>query len=115
MSSSPISPLAPIGEERRNRTMLGAYGWTDVSTTCVVRLDYEEPEGEESGATHRNERRLLRWPENVHDEVLTRLLALNQLRAEEERKMATPKQEKPKAPKTIQPKTTAPGLFGDLE
>ena len=40
----------------------------------------------------------LRWPEAVHDEVLARLLALNQQRAEEERKMAA-SADKPKAPK----------------
>lgn len=105
-----------------DRAVLDAYGWTDISTDCVFRLDYEEPEDEEAEETGKKRRKKkpwrLRWPEAVHDEVLARLLALNQQRAEEERKMAAPKApKKPKAPTTSKaPKSTprptrAPSLF----
>ena len=108
-----------------DRAVLDAYGWTDISTDCVFRLDYEEPEDEDAEETGKKRRKKkpwrLRWPEAVHDEVLARLLALNQQRAEEERKMAAP-EKKPKAakkappPKPAAPKrgpaTAAPSLFG---
>ena len=109
------------------RQVLDAYGWSDIPTDCIFRLDYEEPEDEDAEETGKKRRKKkpwrLRWPEAVHDEVLARLLALNQQRAEEERKMAAPKEKvaakkgakKPKVPKTNQPKTTALGLFGDLK
>ena len=95
-----------------DRAVLDAYGWTDISTDCVFRLDYEEPEDEDAEETGKKRRKKkpwrLRWPEAVHDEVLARLLALNQQRAEEERKMAAP-EKKPKAAKKVAtPKPTAP-------
>lgn len=108
-----------------DRAVLDAYGWTDISTECVWRLDYEEPEDEAAEETGKKRRKKkpwrLRWPEAVHDEVLARLLALNQQRAEEERKMASdekpkPKQKKPAAVKPTStrnlPSTGNPTLFG---
>jgi hypothetical protein len=86
-----------------DRAVLDAYGWSDIPTDCIFRLDYEEPEDEDAEETGKKRRKKkpwrLRWPETVHDEVLARLLALNQQRAEEERKLAAPKKEKPKAPR----------------
>ena len=51
--------------------MLAAYGWTDLAAnlTCEFRRDRE------------HDARRLRWPQHVHDEVLARLLDLNQRRA----------------------------------
>lgn len=103
-----------------DRAVLDAYGWTDISTDCVFRLDYEEPEDDDAEETGKKRRKKkpwrLRWPEAVHDEVLARLLALNQQRAEEERKMAA-SNEKPKpvkkaaAPKGKAPAPRAPGAL----
>lgn len=58
-----------------DRAVLAAYGWTDLATnlTCEFRLDLEHD------ARRRPWR--LRWPQHVHDEVLARLLDLNQRRA----------------------------------
>jgi hypothetical protein len=111
-----------------DRAVLDAYGWTDISTDCVFRLDYEEPEDEDAEETGKKRRKKkpwrLRWPEAVHDEVLARLLALNQERAEEERKMAAPKEKGKKAAAAKGPKAApkgkapapralgAPSLFG---
>ncbi|MBK6580208.1 MAG: hypothetical protein IPG17_29385 [Sandaracinaceae bacterium] len=68
-----------------DRAVLDAYGWTDIPTDCIFRLDYEEPEDEDAEETGKKRRKKkpwrLRWPEAVHDEVLARLLALNQQRA----------------------------------
>ena len=67
---------------RMDRAVLDAYGWTDIPTTCEFRLDYEVDE-EEGGRKRKPWR--YRWPADVHDEVLARLLALNATRAEAER------------------------------
>lgn len=68
-----------------DRAVLDAYGWTDIPTDCEFRLDYEEEESEDEGPRRRKKPYRLRWPAEVHDEVLARLLDLNQKRAEAER------------------------------
>ncbi|MCK6565949.1 MAG: class I SAM-dependent DNA methyltransferase, partial [Dehalococcoidia bacterium] len=77
-----------------DRAVLDAYGWTDIPTDCEFRLDYEDPEDEDDDPASSPRRKKkpwrFRWPEAVHDEVLARLLALNQERAEAERKLAAP-------------------------
>ena len=64
-----------------DRAVLDAYGWTDIPTDCEFLLDYEIDE-EEWGNKKKPYR--YRWPQDVHDEVLARLLDLNQKRAREE-------------------------------
>ena len=64
-----------------DRTVLDAYGWADLSTSCGFLLDYESPEG--TWRTKRKPHRC-RWPDETRDEVLARVLALNTERAEEE-------------------------------
>jgi hypothetical protein len=61
--------------------VLDAYGWTDIPTECGFFLDYEIDE-ETWGEKKKPYR--YRWPDAVHDEVLTRLLVLNRRRYEEE-------------------------------
>ena len=65
-----------------DRAVLDAYGWKDIPTDCDFLLDYEE---EEEGAGRRKKPWRYRWPDEVHDEVLARLLALNAERAALER------------------------------
>ena len=60
-----------------DRAVLDAYGWDDISTDCEFIADYEVEEGKKIPWRYR-------WPEDVHDEVLGRLLELNQTRYEEE-------------------------------
>jgi hypothetical protein len=57
-----------------DRAVLHAYGWDDISTECDFFTDYE-------GAKQR-----YRWPDDVRDEVLARLIALNAERAAEEQR-----------------------------
>jgi hypothetical protein len=64
-----------------DRSVLDAYGWKDIPTDCEFLLDYEIDE-EEWGRKKKPYR--YRWPEEVRDEVLARLLELNARRAEEE-------------------------------
>ena len=60
-----------------DRAVLDAYGWEDISTDCEFIADYEVEEGKKIPWRYR-------WPEEVHDEVLARLMDLNQKRHEEE-------------------------------
>ncbi len=68
-----------------DRAVLDAYGWTDLTPTCEFLLDYEEDEDDEGSASRRKKPWRYRWPDDLRDEVLARLLALNAQRAEEER------------------------------
>ena len=61
-----------------DHAVLDAYGWTDIPTDCEFLLDYEINE-EEWG--NRKKPYRYRWPDDVRDEVLARLLELNAERA----------------------------------
>ncbi len=64
-----------------DRAVLDAYGWSDIPTDCEFLLDYEIDE--ETWGNKKKPYRY-RWPDDVHDEVLARLLELNAERAAEE-------------------------------
>ena len=64
-----------------DRAVLDAYGWTDIPIACEFLLDYEIDE--EDWGTRKKPYRY-RWPDDVRDEVLARLLELNAERAREE-------------------------------
>ncbi|NWG14810.1 MAG: N-6 DNA methylase [Acidobacteria bacterium] len=64
-----------------DRAVLDAYGWTDIPTGCEFLLDYDIDE-EEWGDRKKPWR--YRWPDEVRDEVLARLLELNARREQEE-------------------------------
>lgn len=57
-----------------DQAVLAAYGWDDIPTECQFLFDYE-------GAKPR-----YRWPDDVRDEVLARLIELNAQRAAEEQR-----------------------------
>jgi MmeI, target recognition domain len=61
-----------------DRAVLQAYGWDDIDTTCEVLLDHEDDEEE---STRRRKPWRYRWPDEVRDDVLARLLKLNAERA----------------------------------
>ena len=65
-----------------DRAVLDAYGWTDIPTDCEFLLDYETDEAEQASTRKKPYR--YRWPDEVRDEVLARLLELNAQRAAEE-------------------------------
>ncbi len=92
-----------------DRAVLDAYGWQDIPTTCDFLLDGEDPEDEaDEGATRRKKKPWrYRWPDEVRDEVLARLLELNRRRAEEER-LATLTGNKPASPPKAAPKVKPP-------
>ncbi len=64
-----------------DRAVLDAYGWSDIKTDCEFFLDSEINQ-EEWGDKKKPYR--YRWPDQVRDEVLARLLELNAERAKEE-------------------------------
>ncbi|HUX13764.1 MAG TPA: hypothetical protein VMW87_12105 [Spirochaetia bacterium] len=64
-----------------DRAVLGAYGWSDIKTDCEFLLDYEIDEEEYE---NRKKPYRYRWPNEVRDEVLARLLELNAERARAE-------------------------------
>ena len=66
-----------------DRAVLDAYGWTDIPTDCDFLLDYEEDD--DGGSRRKKKPWRYRWPDEVREEVLARLLELNKRRAEEER------------------------------
>jgi len=69
------------------RAVLDAYGWTDIQPTCEFILDYEDDEDDETAGrpSRRKKPWRYRWPDEVRDEVLGRLLVLNAERAREEK------------------------------
>ena len=124
------TPAAALAGVRRLRELhaamdiavLTAYGWTDLlpKCTCEFLLDYEDEEsesGEESSGRKKKKPWRYRWPDEVRDEVLARLLKENAKRAEQERIHglgnsgdggSSPK--KPGRPKKPQPGNDAPTL-----
>ena len=64
-----------------DRAVLDAYGWTDIPIDCEFLLDYEIDE-ETWGRKKKPWR--YRWPDDIRDEVLARLLELNARHAREE-------------------------------
>ncbi len=72
---------------RMDRAVLDAYGWTDIPTDCAFLLDHQDEEEDEDDGKKRRKKKpwRYRWPDEVRDEVLARLLELNLRRSEAER------------------------------
>ena len=68
-----------------DRAVLDAYGWQDIPTDCEFLLEYPIDEAE-WGRKKKPYR--YRWPDEIRDEVLARLLQLNAQRAAEEARNA---------------------------
>ena len=69
-----------------DRAVLGAYGWTDLQPTCEFLLDYEDQDDDVEVSSARIGKKpwRYRWPDEIRDEVLARLLDLNAKRAKEQ-------------------------------
>ena len=90
-----------------DRAVLDAYGWTDVPTVCEFLLDYEIDE-ETWGRKKKPYR--YRWPDEVRDDVLARLLELNAERAAEEARAGLTK---PTSKANARQRRRAHGAFTD--
>ena len=77
-----------------DRAVLDAYGWNDIRPTCTFLLDYEEAEDDDdTGGTRKKKKPWrYRWPDDVRDEVLARLMKLNAERYAEEQRIGADKQ-----------------------
>lgn len=64
-----------------DRAVLAAYGWTDIATDCDFYLDYEI---DEASWGDKKKPYRYRFPDAVRDDLLARLLDLNQARYREE-------------------------------
>jgi hypothetical protein len=66
-----------------DRVVLDAYGWTDLRPVCEFFPEFDEDEDDDDSGSGRAKQKKYRyrWPEEIHDEVLARLLALNRERA----------------------------------
>ena len=108
-----------------DETVLLAYGWGDLADRaatpgfCQFIPDYEEEESDEPGAKKSKKKKpwRYRWPEEFRDEVLARLLELNEQRHQEEllaggvakaKKVAKPRVD------STDKKLQSKGLFDDL-
>ncbi len=68
-----------------DRAVLDAYGWTDIQSHCEFILDYEDDEDETPGKPSKKRKPWrYRWPDEIRDDVLGRLLELNAQRAKAE-------------------------------
>jgi hypothetical protein len=68
-----------------DRAVLDAYGWTDIQPRCEFILDYVDEDDDTPGQPSRRKKPWrYRWPDEIRDEVLGRLLELNTTRAKEE-------------------------------
>ena len=114
-----------------DRSVLDAYGWTDIKPACTFILDYDEDEEEDEddgGKRRKKKPWRYRWPDDIRDEVLARLMKLNAERYAEEQRMGSDKRlaaaasdaedgggapkSAPKKKATRKKKTdAAPGLF----
>lgn len=84
--------------EAMDRAVLDAYGWLDIPMACDFFPEFDgEDEDDETGRANRARKKYrYRWPDEVHDEVLARLLALNRERAALQRPPETVKSKQAK-------------------
>ena len=101
--------------------VLHAYGWSDLQPQCQFILDYEDDPEADVGSERISRKKKpwrYRWPDEIRDEILARLLQLNHQRHSAPAP-ATPKRAgplpapSPAVPRTRKRKTTAatPNLF----
>lgn len=87
-TSLEIKKLRELHDEM-DRAVLRAYGWDDLAeqATCEFLLEYEEEENDDPTAKKSKKKKpwRYRWPGEFRDEVLARLLELNEQRAMEEK------------------------------
>lgn len=102
-TSSDIRRLREL-HDAMDRAVLDAYGWRDIQRVCDFFPQFDDEDEEDENGRPKRKKYRYRWPEAIHDEVLTRLLELNRQRALEEGQLsaapvpATATSGKPKGP-----------------
>jgi hypothetical protein len=115
--ATPATALAGVQHLRElhaamDAAVLTAYGWADLLPRCQCEflLDYEDEDDGESTGRQRKKPWRYRWPDDVRDEVLARLLKLNAERAEQERLAGQAAAAKPATKRRRKPKVAAAKL-----
>ena len=67
-----------------DRATLEAYGWSDIVPRCKFIREFDEEDDQAENDNQERIRYRYRWPDEIRDEVLARLLELNRQRALEE-------------------------------
>jgi hypothetical protein len=67
-----------------DRAVLDAYGWQDLRPVCEFFPEFDDEDEEDEGGRSKKKKFRYRWPDEIHDGVLARLLDLNRQRALEE-------------------------------
>jgi hypothetical protein len=70
--------------EVMDRAVLDAYGWTEIQPNCEFIPEFDDEDDEDENGRCRKKKYRYRWPDEIRDEVLARLLELNRQRALEE-------------------------------
>jgi hypothetical protein len=91
-----------------DRAVLNAYGWPELERRCEFLLDYEEDDEDGAAPSKKKKPYRYRWPDEVRDEVLARLLELNRQRAG----VPEPPDVAPKPKKGRKKKAEGPNLPG---
>ena len=66
-----------------DRAVISAYGWSNLEARCEFFPEFDDDGAEDDTSTLRKKHRY-RWPDEIRDDVLARLLILNRQRALEE-------------------------------
>ena len=82
-----VSTLRQL-HDAMDRAVLDAYRWNDVNPHCEFFAEFDDDDDDEYSRQRRRKYRY-RWPDEIRDEVLARLLALNRQRAIEEGQVPT--------------------------
>jgi hypothetical protein len=72
-----------------DRAVLGAYGWPDIQPHCEFNPEFDDEDDEDENGRSPRKKYRYRWPDEIRDEVLARLLELNRQRALEEGQLPT--------------------------
>ena len=70
--------------QRMDRSVLEAYGWSDIEPRWEFIPESDEEEDDDNAGPSRRKRHRYRWPDDLRDDVLARLLDLNRQRVLEE-------------------------------
>jgi hypothetical protein len=105
-----------------DRTVLDAYGWSDLQPTNDFFQEFDDEEDEDGAERPTRRKYRYRWPDEIRDEILARLLELNRLRALEEGQLLAAKKAssalgselKKKGTRKSSPKTAEPSLTASL-
>ena len=81
--SSDIVELRRL-HDATDRAVLDAYRWTDLQPICGFFPEFADEDSEDEESSRKKKRFRYRWPEDIRDDVLARLLVLNRQHYEEE-------------------------------